>query len=149
MPAGQSFRPSKFQASAHATKCVFDFGNEVRKTVSTNRIQPNHLTSDETSALAELKGRLEALVGGSLVQVVLFGSKARGDYGEDSDLDLAVIVRGLDRALKRAILDVVADVELHWLIPMSTLVLSEKEFFSLLERERQIAREIQHEGIRI
>ncbi len=36
-------------------------------------------------------------------EIVVFGSKARGDAGPDSDLDVLVILREGDRRLKRAI----------------------------------------------
>lgn len=38
---------------------------------------------------------LEARFGADLVSVVLFGSRARGTAGRDSDLDLLVVARGL------------------------------------------------------
>ncbi len=39
--------------------------------------------------LIELRHRLELLYGDRLVKVVLFGSRARGDAGLDSDIDVA------------------------------------------------------------
>ncbi|MGQ9515143.1 MAG: nucleotidyltransferase domain-containing protein [Thermoproteota archaeon] len=38
---------------------------------------------------------LEKLLGENLISVVLFGSIARGDYREDSDIDLIVVAEGL------------------------------------------------------
>ena len=98
-------------------------------------------------ALATLKERLTGMLGSSLVKLALYGSRARGDYDPDSDIDVAVIVRGLDKDLKARIFEEVADVELDQLIALSTLVLSESDYQDLLAHERRIALDIEEEGI--
>jgi len=99
------------------------------------------------SAIIDLKHRLETLLGDRLERIVLFGSRARGDWDADSDTDIAIIVRGLDHHLKMRVLDEVASVELDHLAPLSTLVLSTERFSYLLGRERRIALDIEREGI--
>lgn len=47
-----------------------------------------------STALADARRHLAALYGDRLVRVVLFGSHARGDAREDSDVDLLVVLRG-------------------------------------------------------
>ena len=44
--------------------------------------------------LAELKQRLTELYGERLSQLILFGSQARGDATEDSDVDVLVVLEG-------------------------------------------------------
>jgi len=44
-------------------------------------------------ALAAFVGGVRAALGDKVVRCVLFGSRARGDHGADSDLDLLVFVR--------------------------------------------------------
>jgi predicted nucleotidyltransferase len=99
------------------------------------------------TVLSELKRRLSSLLGSRLARLVLYGSRARGDYDKDSDVDVAIIVRDLDRATKNEVLETVADVELTHLAPLSTIVLSEDSFRELLNRERRIALDIEQEGI--
>lgn len=41
----------------------------------------------------EYKANLQQLYGSELAEVILFGSYARGDYSEESDVDFAVILR--------------------------------------------------------
>jgi predicted nucleotidyltransferase len=105
------------------------------------------LVENERKALLELKERLEGLLGDSLLKMVLFGSKARGDYDDESDLDIAIIVSGLMRDLKNRIIDIVVEIELKYLTPMSTLMLAQEEFDRLKERERRIALDIEREGM--
>ncbi len=101
------------------------------------------------SVLTELKQSLVELLHDKFLNLVLFGSRARGDYDADSDIDVAIVVKGLDRQLKNLILDKVADLELKYLIVLSTLVLSEEAFEELKRRERRIAIDIEAEGIRL
>jgi len=45
--------------------------------------------------LAELRQRFEAIYGERMVNMILFGSHARGDAMPDSDIDVMVVLRGL------------------------------------------------------
>ena len=107
----------------------------------------NILSGEDTAALKELKVSLKELLGDRLVKFMLYGSRARGDYEAESDIDVAIIVKGLTRELKNQILDKVAEIEFEYLTPLSTLVLSEEEFELLKKRERRIALDIEREGI--
>jgi len=107
----------------------------------------NILTGEEIKALIELRSALRELLGNQLVRFVLYGSKARGDYDAESDIDVAIIVKGLTRELKNQILDKVAEIEIEYLTPLSTIVLSEEDFELLKKRERRIALDIENEGI--
>ena len=110
-------------------------------------IHVEHLTREEKAALGEIKQRVQTLVGRRLREIVLFGSKARGDFDPESDLDIAILVDGLDQETKRKIIDVVADVEVKFLVVVSSLVLSWDDFQSLRARERRIALDIENEGV--
>jgi len=108
------------------------------------KIMVNDIKSE---TLRELKESLETFLGDRLLRMILFGSIARGDYTGESDIDVAIIIRGLTRELKHQILDRVAEVELNHLMPVSALLLSEEEFNRLKKRERRIALDIEGEGI--
>jgi predicted nucleotidyltransferase len=105
------------------------------------------LTGEEAIALRELKSTLKGFLGDRLVKLVLYGSKARGDYDPESDIDIAIIIKGLTRELKNQILNMIADLEIKYLMPLSTLVISEEDFELLKKRERRIALDIEREGI--
>jgi predicted nucleotidyltransferase len=92
-----------------------------------------HLTGDEKKAVAEIREHVNGLLGSRLKGLYVFGSKARGDYDPESDVDLAILV----------------DVETRYIVVISSLVLSWKEFSHLLERERRLALDIEKEGIPI
>ena len=106
-----------------------------------------YLTDDEKKAVAEIKGHVQHLVGERLKGFYLFGSKARGDYDVESDIDLAILVDGLDPETKRRIIDIVVAAEVKHIVVISSLVLSWEDFTRLRERERRIASDIDAEGI--
>jgi predicted nucleotidyltransferase len=106
-----------------------------------------HLTVEEKKAVAEIRERVIGLTGSRLRGLYVFGSKARGDYDSESDVDLAILIDGLDKETKRKIIDLVVDVEVKYFVVISSLVLSWKDFTDLKKRERRIAFDIEREGI--
>ncbi len=50
--------------------------------------------ADLTELLARLRAGLESLYGDRLARVILYGSQARGDAHDESDVDVAVVLHG-------------------------------------------------------
>ena len=64
--------------------------------------------------------------------MILFGSRARGDYREDSDWDILVLTsREFGHQLKRKIRDDIYDVELEYTQAVSTLIYDKEQWESL------------------
>ena len=61
------------------------------------------------ASLARLRAMLEARVAGRLREIVLFGSQARGDAHEESDVDVLVVVDDLTARERSAVLDMAYD----------------------------------------
>jgi predicted nucleotidyltransferase len=59
----------------------------------------------EYQALSEFTRRVSELFSGNFVRAALFGSKARGESHPESDLDVAVVMRSVDSAIKMGIFD--------------------------------------------
>ncbi|MFN3967254.1 MAG: nucleotidyltransferase domain-containing protein, partial [Endomicrobiia bacterium] len=55
-----------------------------------------NLTDTEKQALKEVVDRLRKLYGDNLSKVILYGSKARGDATDDSDIDILVVLKKID-----------------------------------------------------
>jgi uncharacterized protein len=86
--------------------------------------------------------------GSRLRDIRLFGSAARGDWQEDSDVDVMVLldeVRSDDRDWIAAI--ATKEGLLGCGVLLSTVTLPEREFLHLRERERLFAREVDREGM--
>ena len=106
-----------------------------------------NLSHDEKKLIKKLKINLENLLGPVKVKLILFGSKATGGYDRYSDTDIAIIVKGLTKKQKNRILEEVAAFEIENIMPLSTLILSEKDLEFLKKRERAIAFHIENDGV--
>jgi predicted nucleotidyltransferase len=92
--------------------------------------------------------RLRGRFGSRLRDVRLFGSHARSEAGEDSDVDLLVLVDGATREEENEVTDLAADLgwQLHG-VALSPLMMSTAEFDAWVARERIIPLTIVREGI--
>ena len=80
------------------------------------------LSAAELQLLGALKGALNALFGDRLVALKLFGSRARGEGRDDSDIDVLVEVRGVTHEERGAILDLAHDLGFEAGLVISPLV---------------------------
>jgi len=60
----------------------------------------------DKNILEELKNRLLERLQDNVIMLRLFGSKARGDHHNTSDIDLLVVLRKKDRQIEEAIIDI-------------------------------------------
>jgi predicted nucleotidyltransferase len=82
-----------------------------------------HLSSTEGQALASFVERVVNELGPDITDMRIFGSKARGDAGPESDLDVLVLVRDSAYALKRRILWIAADISLEYSVLLSPRII--------------------------
>ena len=81
-------------------------------------------------------------------RVVLFGSKARGDDDDESDIDLLVLTsRPLTRAESTQITDALFDLQLALEVVISTLTVPAEEWEHGLYQVLPVRREIEREGV--
>lgn len=75
----------------------------------------DRINPDILQVLEEVKIILRKLYGASLVNVILYGSYARGEERSTSDIDIAVIIRGKIRPYEELmkIIDATYEIELN------------------------------------
>jgi len=105
------------------------------------------LTPAEARALDDLVASVRALLGAELVELRLFGSRARGEGHQDSDLDIAVVVTEPGLARRRDVHDAAFDIGLEHGVSLAPLVLSQRRLDELRARERLLAADLDREGI--
>jgi predicted nucleotidyltransferase len=105
------------------------------------------LSAAEKNALTTFMTRVRAMLGPDLKSARLFGSRARGEGHEYSDLDIALVVGAGVRARRYEIYDLAYDIGLDHHVTLAPLVIDEQRFDTLKARERLIVREIERDGI--
>jgi predicted nucleotidyltransferase len=95
--------------------------------------------------IEEFRDRLRALIGDRLRDLRLFGSEARGQASAESDIDLLVLVDGLDEETWRAVLDMAHSIS-PWLTP---LIEDYERYHAPRSRATGIYNAIREESIRL
>lgn len=111
-----------------------------------------HLTPNERASLAAVVDRLVKRYGSDLLRVVLFGSKARGDFDEESDLDILVVVRMPDDNYWRhwrEILDLTYGIDLEYDTVSSLLIRDEPDYAQMRAWNLLLNRNIERDGIEL
>jgi predicted nucleotidyltransferase len=91
-------------------------------------LEDRPLTTAEQHALKHFKTALESLLTDNLVSLRLFGSRARGEGTDESDLDVLVVLRRKDRTICRRIVEEALEVDLVYDTNLAPTILSAKEY---------------------
>lgn len=73
-----------------------------------------NLSRNESSAVEQFLTRIREAYGEKIGRAALFGSKARGDWSDYSDIDILLIVPDTDWKFHKAIIEVGSDVSLEY-----------------------------------
>ena len=105
------------------------------------------LTALEEQALKTFQTSLQALLKEDLLVLRLFGSKARGEATEESDIDVLVLVRQKSRAICRRIVEESLEIDLTYGTNLAPTILSSEEYRQNKEFQTPFYRSVEHEGI--
>ena len=105
------------------------------------------LSDIEQKALQAFITYLTAFMPGDIKWVALFGSKARGESGPDSDIDILVIVSKEDRRLRREILREAARISLEYDVLLSPRVIGSERWEKM--RGFSLYQNVQREATRM
>ncbi|MCL5276470.1 MAG: nucleotidyltransferase domain-containing protein [Deltaproteobacteria bacterium] len=105
------------------------------------------MTENDTKIAKELKERLLKVA--QLVDFRIFGSRARGDADEYSDMDVFIEVEILNKQLKDKIRHIAWEVGFDNLIHVSPLIFTRNEIENSPMRSSPIVKNVNEEGIKI
>ena len=105
------------------------------------------LRPSERGALDDFCAHVRSVFGERLRELALFGSRARGDGDEDSDLDVLIVVRDLTGAEAREVGQAAGDALTQHDVILSPFVVSTEHMDRLRSRERTIALEITRDAV--
>ncbi len=104
--------------------------------------------SHVTATVEELRARLSRRFGADLLDVRIFGSHARGEAHEDSDVDVFVLLEKVTWGDRREVLDMAGDLFVERGLLLSPTVMDRPRWEEWLRQERPLAMDIEREGVR-
>lgn len=110
---------------------------------------PRAVPASLRPALAEYASRLRELFGDRLSDVRLFGSFARGEAHEDSDVDVLVLIDGLTDFEIGIVAGEVAPLIVKTGLPLAPLPMSTERLAELRRSRRGLALSLDEEGISV
>ena len=81
--------------------------------------------------LLEFAQQVQKVLGKSLKKVILYGSYARGDYSENSDIDIMVLTTLTDEEIEQCeskIFDIAFDFQMEYGVDISVILKNEDHF---------------------
>lgn len=100
-----------------------------------------------TKAVARLARELRRRYGDEVLDVRLFGSFARGEADEDSDVDVAVVLESADWETRRNVIDLATDTGLAHDLLISPTVFDRATYETWRRQERALVLDIEAEGV--
>lgn len=107
--------------------------------------------SELNRILIRLAEAYKSVYGKQLVKILLYGSYARGEYTEDSDIDVVALVQGERLALQnklQEIWDISSEMELEYGTILSPTVIPYDEYLRFVD-DLPYYRNIANEGVEI
>lgn len=106
----------------------------------------NFLTEREKKIVDRFSSKLKETLGENLIQMRLIGSKIRGDFDRDSDIDILIIVK--DYLLnKEKVIDILYSLDPYYENRVSPIIYSEFEYKKNKELESPFIETVEKEGI--
>ncbi|MDI6753238.1 MAG: nucleotidyltransferase domain-containing protein [Thermodesulfobacteriota bacterium] len=105
------------------------------------------MTERDLTIARDLKGRISQVV--QVLDFRIFGSRARGDADEYSDLDVFIELERVDSEIKKKIGDIIWEVGFKNFIVISPLIFTRHEIENTALRSSPIVKNIAEEGVRL
>ena len=109
------------------------------------------MTTNITEIMQQFAGRVRELLGNTLDSVIVYGSYARGDYSELSDIDVMILVTLSEEKIKK-ISDEISDMAFEYLMRFGvdiSPVITNIDHFNYWVDNLPYYRNVRDEGVRL
>ncbi|MBI4682292.1 MAG: nucleotidyltransferase domain-containing protein [Nitrospirae bacterium] len=79
------------------------------------------LSANERNAISEFVKSIREKLGSVVMEIILFGSKVRGDSGKESDIDILLVLTSLSWGIKKTISELAAEENIKYNVLTSTI----------------------------
>ena len=109
--------------------------------------EKHFLTDVEQDAVSECVDKIREALGENLITIKMLGSKARGDFDSESDIDLFILVRERTVAVMHVISGIAAETDLKYDTNLSPVIFSLFEFEKNKALETSFVKNLQKDGV--
>lgn len=107
------------------------------------------LTEIEEKAVKEFDNELKSFSKENIKRVLLFGSKARGDFNKESDLDIFVLAGQVDGNLRKQTARIVNKLLIKYGVLVSPRLISEFRYAYQKKLETGFIKNVEKDGIKV
>ena len=104
------------------------------------------LNKTEKNVVTSFVKELKKKVGDDIIAIRLFGSKVRGDFEKDSDIDIFVLVKRKEETRDK-ISDIAADYVYEYNVPLAPVIYSVFEYEKNRELGSFFFEQVEREGV--
>lgn len=139
---------SNYETGRQSIPKVFDLAlGQLRSAHETTASTIEHLTPQERTLVEQFVSAIKQELGRQIVFMMLFGSKVRGDFSPESDLDMLIVLKAVTPAIRRRVYDILFELDPYWEGKLSPVLYTLKNFQINEEIESPFIAQIKKEGI--
>ena len=105
------------------------------------------LNKQEEKTVRRFAESIKESLGNNVIFLELFGSKVRGDFSSDSDIDILLVVKNKTPEVRDTIFNILFDIDPYYKFKISPIMYSEFEYQKNRELESTFVETISREGV--
>lgn len=105
------------------------------------------LNKKEEQAVKAFVSAIRKNLKDQLIETKIFGSKVRGDYSQDSDIDILIILKERSKYLTDTLYEKLLDIELEYDSKISLTVFSQEEYQHNVNAHTPFIESLANEGV--
>ncbi len=105
------------------------------------------LNQKEECAVKKFVSTIKQELSNQLIETIIFGSKARGDYSPDSDIDILIVLSKRSKELVDSLYEKLLDIELEYDSKISLTIFSKAEYLLNLDAHTPFMESLLNEGV--
>ena len=106
-----------------------------------------YLNTSERQGVNIFAEKVKRLLGSSLLDIRIFGSKVRGDFNDESDIDILLIIDSEDWHIREEISKITADVDMEYGCNISSVIYTRHEHEKNKYFRTLFVQEVEKEGV--
>lgn len=114
---------------------------------TTQSVVVSQITNNENAALRTFIQRILDELNTQVFQVILFGSKARGDSNADSDVDVLILANEENRRLQEKVNIIASQISLDYDVLFNPLLIARDRWTQMVSEKFSICHNVERDGI--